>query len=82
MQVPVNVHQTKENTTETTITIMFQNINGLPAMVNNPKNDSLKDIMIKGHILDIMGVSETNIAWHKAPGHTRMGERTAEWFEA
>jgi len=60
---------------------MFQNINGLPASVNNPKNDSLKETMIN-HQIDIMGLSKINIAWHKAPGQTRMGERTVEWFEA
>jgi len=66
---------------KTQINIMFQNINGLPADVNNPKNDSLKETMIT-HNIDIMGLCETNIAWHKAPGNMRMGERTAEWFEA
>jgi len=55
-QVPANIHHTQENTTETNIKIMFQNINGLPATVSNPKNDSLKDTMINSHI-DIMGVS-------------------------
>jgi len=60
---------------------MFQNINSLPASVNNPKNDSLKDTMINHHI-DILDLSKINITWHKAPGHTRMGERIAEWFKA
>jgi len=49
--------------------------------MNNPKNDSVKQTMINHHI-NIMGLSKTNIAWHKAPGHMQMGERTAEWFEA
>jgi len=68
-QVQAEVHQLQENTTETHIKIMFQNINSLPAAVHNPKNDSLKETMINHHI-NIMGLSKTNIAWHKAPGHT------------
>ena len=73
--------EVQQPTSKTQIKIMFQNINGLPADVKNPKNDSLKETMIT-HNIDIMGLCETNIAWHKAPGHMRMGERTAEWFEA
>jgi len=60
---------------------MFKNIISLPVDVNNPKNDSIKETMIT-HNIDIMGLCKTNIAWHKAPGHMQMGERTAEWFEA
>jgi len=80
-QVQDEVPRQQNETIILQIKIMFQNINGLPAEVNNPKNDSLKETMIN-HQIDIMGLSKINIAWHKAPGHTRMGERTAEWFEA
>jgi len=82
-QVPEAVQQETHiyQLPETQLKIMFQNINGLPASVTNPKNDSLKDTMLSQNI-NIMGMSETNTARHKVPGHTCMGEHTVEWFKA
>jgi len=60
---------------------MFQNINGLPIQSQHPKNESVRDTMLR-HNIDILGISEVNIAWHKVRGEARLGECTAEWFEA
>jgi len=78
-----NLQQSNTNITEhdKTINIMFQNINGLPIQAQHPKNESVRDTMLR-HNIDILGISEVNIAWHKVRGKARLGEQTAEWFEA
>jgi len=79
-QVQDSVQHTTTTNTISNISILFQNINGLPVSTNHPKNDSIKDT-IHRHNIDVIALSEVNIAWHQVPGNTRLGERSAEWFE-
>jgi len=70
-----------EHSPTSTINIFFRNINRLLTLTNHPKNDSIKDT-INWHQIDVLALSEVNIAWQQVPGHTRLSERSAEWFEA
>jgi len=42
------------------ITVMFQNINGLPVKLHHPKNKNIKDLMIT-HKIVLLGLMEVNI---------------------
>ena len=70
-QLQDEVQRQQNETTIPQIKIMFQNINGLPATVHNPKNDRLKETMINHHI-DIMGLSKLTLPGTKPQG-------THEW---
>jgi len=73
MQVQVLVsNQDNIQQKETTVKIMFQNINGLPVSTTHPKNDSIQDTINRLH-LDILGVAKVNVAWHKVKGHAWLG---------
>ncbi len=80
-QVQVPVPQQNIQQKQTTVNIMFQNINGLPVLTTHTKNDSIWDTINRLH-LDILGMAKVNVAWHKVKGHTWLGKRSSEWFEA
>jgi len=63
------------------ICIIFQNVHGLPKHNHHPKNDSLRCFLTE-HQVDVMGMSEVNVAWHQVNFHERLGSRTSEWFES
>ena len=69
------------NTKQTNIIrIVFLNINSIPALNDNPKNDTLYQA-IKESEADIIGMTETNRNWYKVDSKHRWHERIKSWFE-
>jgi len=63
-----------------TMRLIFQNVNGLPTTPKHPKLDSIQSFMALNQV-DVMGVSEVNVAWHTIPTNNRLHSLTSEWFE-
>ena len=58
----------------------FININGLPQKVDTPKERQLQKFIID-YDLDILGVAEVNLHWHKVQRHEKWEERTIGCWE-
>ena len=63
-----------------TMRLIFQNVNGLPTTPKHPKLDSIQSFMALNQV-DVMGMSEVNVAWHTIPTNNRLHSLTSEWFE-
>lgn len=77
---PLNENSIKSKAPSTT-RILVHNIRGFPIHPSHPKNDKLREF-INATQTDILAMTETNLDWRNLSYQTRIGPRTAEWFEA
>jgi hypothetical protein len=64
-----------------TLRVCFININGIPKSANHPKNKEIYNA-IENNNIDIIGMTETNIAWNKIDQTDRWREQTIGWWES
>ncbi len=73
-------HKLTSTKQENTFRLAFRNINSLPTQKSDHKNLQLVQD-IRGHQIDLMGMSEINLAWHNLPFHDQIHERFRGMFE-
>ena len=75
--------------TQDHVRLLFVNIGGLQAAAQCPRVrpcGTCKDCLVRSTVnnlrVDILGMSEINVNWHKVSIHQRLEQRTKGWFEA
>ena len=65
----------------TSLRLMTQNINGLGLIAENIKELAVKELLINKKI-DVMGIQETNVCWHKMQNKHKIWDRFRAWKES
>jgi hypothetical protein len=58
----------------------FWNCGGFPVHAGDPKDHEICQALLQ-HKFDVVGLAETNIAWHLLPPRQHLRERTWGWFQ-
>ena len=64
----------------TSLRLMTQNINGFGQFAENIKELAVKELLIEKKI-DVMGIQETNVCWHKMQNKHKIWDRFRGWKE-
>jgi len=78
--IPLDLTTNLPKKNGSTMRLIFQNVNGLPTTPKHPKLDSIQSFMTLNQV-DVLGVSEVNVAWHTIPTLNQLHSLTCEWFE-
>jgi hypothetical protein len=62
------------------IRVGFWNCGGFPVHAGDPKDHEICQALLR-YKFDMVGLAETNIAWHMLPPRQRLRERTWGWFQ-
>ena len=65
----------------TSLRLMTQNINGIGLIAENIKELAVKELLIDKKI-DVMGIQETNVCWHKMQNKHKIWDRFRGWKES